>query len=348
MIEIQQMRQRLLDRLISGEIDQTAYDRMLVEIQRFKEDSARETPQPVARETPHSAARQTSWVTPGAIFGAPSCLLDGHQLGKFTIEQKLGQGGMGEVWKAWDTLAERHVVIKTLPAALQASGKHMARVKSSFQQIHALQHQNICPVYDLGYDEYCGYYLVMKYIPGGTLLDYRLANVNRHGHCSMENVTRVLQPVAEALDYAHIQKVMHRDIKPENIMAQPDGSDVQVVDFGLAAQIRTSMSQISRVKMEVGGTPPYMAPEQWMGRYQDGQTDEYALAVVAYQLLSGKLPFEADDFHVLYHCALSEPMPSLEDQPQTVNDVLRKGMAKAAGNRYPSCQHFIEALEHTI
>lgn len=338
MIEIQKMRQRLLDRLISGEIDQPSYDRMLLEIQKYKEESA--------RETPHSAARQTSWVTPAAILGGPTCLLEGYQLGKFNVEKRLGQGGMGEVWKAWDTLAERHVVIKTLPAPLQSSEKHMARVKSSFQQIHLLQHQYICPVYDLGFDEYCGYFLVMKFIPYGTLLDYRIAQIDSQGNCPLEKVLHVLHPVAEALDYAHIQKVMHRDIKPENIMAQPDGRDVQVVDFGLAAQIRTSLSQISRVQMEVGGTPPYMAPEQWMGRYQDGQTDEYGLAVVAYQLLSGRLPFDADNFHAMYHCALNESMPRLEDQSDAVNTALEKGMAKAPGNRYPSCQHFIEALEN--
>jgi serine/threonine-protein kinase len=331
------MRQRLLDRLISGEIDQGSYDRMLVEIERFKEESA--------RETPRSGARRTSWITPGAIFGSPTCLLSGYQLGKFKIEEKLGQGGMGEVWKAWDTLADRHVVIKTLPGALQASERHMARVKSSFQQIHELQHQHICPVYDLGYEEYGGYYLVMKYIAGGTLLDYRLANVDLDGNCPIEKVLRVLWPVAEALDYAHIQKVMHRDIKPENIMSRADGSDVQVVDFGLAAQIRTSMSQISRVKMEVGGTPPYMAPEQWMGRYQDGRTDEYALSVVAYQLLSGRLPFDADEFQAMYHCALNEPMPRLEQQSEGINLVLETGMAKSPDNRYPSCQHFVDALE---
>lgn len=337
MIEIQQMRQRLLDRLISGEIDQSSYDRMLVEIQRYKEESA--------RDTPNSPARQTSWMTPGAIFGVAQRLLAGHQLGKFAVEAQLGQGGMGEVWKAWDTLAERHVVLKTLPSALQASERHMGRVKSSFQQIHQLQHQHICPVYDLGYDDQCGYFLVMKYISGGTLLDYRVANMNRHGRCSRENVLRVLWPVAEALDYAHIQKIMHRDIKPENIMARADGSDVQVVDFGLAAQIRTSMSEISRVKMEVGGTPPYMAPEQWMGRYQDGRTDEYALAVVAYQLLAGRLPFEADEFHAIYHCALNEPVPRIKELPDTVNQVLEKALAKSLEDRYPSCQHFVEALE---
>lgn len=338
MIEIQKMRQRLLDRLISGEIDQSSYDRMLLEIERYKEESA--------RDTPRSLARRTSWVMPAAIFGSPKCLLDGCQLGKFNVEQRLGQGGMGEVWKAWDTLAERHVVIKTLPAPLQNNEKHMARVKSSFQQIHLLQHQHICPVYDLGYDEYCGYFLVMKFIPYGTLADYHSAHADSHGLCPMQKVVQVLRPVAEALDYAHIQKVVHRDIKPENIMASLDGFDVQVVDFGLAAQIRTSLSQISRVQMEVGGTPPYMAPEQWMGRYQDGQTDEYALAVVAYQMLSGRVPFEADSFHAMYHCALNEPMPRLENQTDAVNAVLDKGMAKAPGNRYPSCQHFIEALEN--
>lgn len=335
MSELLQMRQRLLDRLISGEIDQIVYDRILGEIQNYYRHILEE------REPSGSLPRKTSWIDLEEIIGA-SPRKPGCQLGKFKIENKLGRGGMGEVWKAWDTLAERHVVIKTLPASLQTSECHMAQLKASFQRVHELQHQHICPVYDFNYDEQSGYCLVMKFIPGRNLLDLRLTNPG--GKCPMENVLDLLAPVAEALDYAHLQNVMHRDVKPENIMIQEDGADVQVVDFGLAAQIRTSLSQISQNHLPVSGTPPYMAPEQWTGRYQDGRTDEYALAVVGYQLLSGHLPFESEEYHAIYHCALYEPMPYLDDQAPKVNEVLAKGMAKAAGNRYPSCQHFVQAL----
>jgi eukaryotic-like serine/threonine-protein kinase len=93
-------------------------------------------------------------------------------------------------------------------------------------------------------------------------------------------VVKVLRPVAEAMDYAHRHKVIHRDIKPQNILVEGDADDVQVVDFGLAAEIRTTVSRYTQVQMDTSGTRPYMAPEQWKGRGQDARTDQYALAVV--------------------------------------------------------------------
>ena len=211
-------------------------------------------------------------------------------IGNFELKFMVGRGGMGEVWKARDIKGERFVVLKLVPREIQHAAEEMARVKITFQRIQHLQHQHICPVYGLDEDSRFGWYVWMKYINGQTLSAYRNTHAaTHHGVFSLEQVVKVLRPVAEALDYAHIHKVLHRDVKPQNILVIGEAEDIQVVDFGLAAEIRTSTSRISQVQMDTSGTRPYMAPEQWRGQRQDARTDQYALAAVAYELISGRL-----------------------------------------------------------
>ncbi len=273
-----------------------------------------------------------------------SSSLVGVRLGKYEIESRLGQGGMGAVWKAKDGVADRYVVIKTVPKEVSGHRKEMARVKANFQQIHELQHQNICPVYDLGFDKRCGYYLVMKFIDGQTLGDYRNAVLAKEGSIGLDRVMPIIESVATALDYAHSRKVIHRDIKLDNIMVTVDG-DVQVVDFGIAAEIQASVARISQVQMGVAGTPAYMAPEQWKGEFQDGKTDQYALAIVAYELFSGRLPFDAPNIHAFAHCAINEPMPAIDEVSAGINAVLSKALAKDRADRFENCTAFAARLD---
>jgi formylglycine-generating enzyme required for sulfatase activity/serine/threonine protein kinase len=268
----------------------------------------------------------------------------GVQIGNFELQTLLGRGGMGEVWKAWDQKAERPVVIKLVPPELQRADEEMGRVRDTFRRVHALQHQHICPLYLLDEDLRLGWYLVMKYIDGQTLSSYRATYAARHGSFLVEQVLKVLSPVAEALDYAHRHKVIHRDIKPQNIMVVGNADDVQVVDFGLAAEIRTTVSRYSQQQMDTSGTRPYMAPEQWRGRGQDARTDQYGLAVVAYELLSGELPFESPDFDILRACVLSDPPEALDDQSPAVNRALLLGLAKRREERFDTCGDFVTAL----
>lgn len=268
----------------------------------------------------------------------------GWQVGDYRLEERLGQGGMGEIWKAYSQTEERHVAIKFVPPVLSVHPDEMQRVKDTFQRIHALQHQHICPVYQLGEDPKFGYFVVMKFVDALTLPEYRRQYASEHGAFPRGEVIRTLRPVAEALDYAHSKRVVHRDIKPQNIMISKDGDDVQVVDFGLADEIRTSVSRVSQVRMDSSGTYPYMAPEQWRGQYQDAKTDQYALGVVAYELLSGRLPFEAIDDHILRMCVLNETAAPLEDQPPQVNEAFRRVLAKERKDRFDDCRHFVHAL----
>ena len=273
-----------------------------------------------------------------------AALRAGAAIGGFTLRAKLGRGGMGEVWQAWDEMGDRPVVLKLVPPELQHFDDAMTRVKSSFQVVQSLQHQHICPLYVLGKDPYVGWYVVMKFIDGQTLSSYRSTYVARHGSFPVEQVVKVLRPVAQALDYAHSQRVIHRDIKPQNILIVGDAKDVQLVDFGLAAEIRTTVSRYTQVQLDTSGTRPYMAPEQWKGRGQDARTDQYALALVAYELLAGHLPFESADFEILRACALNDPPEPIEGMADSVNRALLVGLAKQRGERFETCCEFIDAL----
>lgn len=271
-----------------------------------------------------------------------------RMLGNFQLVGPIGRGGMGEVWKAFDTVGDRDVVVKFVPPELRRYPDELARVRATFKQVHALQHQHICPTYLLDEDPELGVYLVMKYLDGTTLAGYHTDLINRQGEFPLAEAVRVLRPVALALDYAHSHKLIHRDIKPANVMISRDGSDVQVVDFGLVAEFRTSISRISQQRMDSSGTYPYMAPEQWRGQYQNAATDQYALGVVAYELLAGRVPFECFDEIVLRQCVLEECVPQLEHLSDATNQVLRTALAKQRSERYPNCVEFVECLAQTV
>jgi serine/threonine protein kinase len=344
--EFDSLCKKLVARLASGQIDRAEYEAQLAELQRHYGDEASTGRTSAAEATTDdwSVIRRPSVGDIATVVPAETPFREGYQLDHYQLQQRIGRGGMGEVWKAWDTTGERPVVIKLLPRELQANADEMERVRQSFQRVHALHHEQICPTHQLGRNATAGYYLVMKFIDGGTLAAYRRAYVNQCGNFPLAEVARLLRPVASALDYAHKRKVVHRDIKPQNIMVSRDGQDVQIVDFGLAAQIRTSMTRVSQVQMDTSGTYPYMAPEQWKGEYQDGRTDQYALGIVAYELLAGRLPYDAADPFILRQCALQQALPTVAGQPAHVADALAQATAKTREARFATCMAFVDGL----
>ena len=165
----------------------------------------------------------------------------------------------------------------------------------------------------------------------------------------------ITRQVASALDYAHGQKIVHRDVKPSNVMIETlaDGSvTARVLDFGLAAEIRSSMGRVSRDIRDTSGTRPYMAPEQWLGRRQGPATDQYSLAVLFYELVTGSVPFasvfETGDPVVMMSVVGREPVAMSPDVQKSVRLPLAKALAKKQDDRFASCVEFVDALEGKV
>ncbi len=266
-------------------------------------------------------------------------------LRRYRVTGELGQGGMGVVYKCFDEIGGIDVALKALPPELSHNTVEMEEVRENFRIVERLHHPNIAAVKTLEKDaDTGGYYLILECADG---LDLRRWWRQKGGKAGLEEVLPILQQIAAALDFAHSQKIIHRDIKPSNVMIRSDGT-VKVLDFGLAAQIQTSLSRVSQVKQGTSGTGPYMAPEQWRGQYQDGASDQYALAVMAYELLAGRLPFEGHEPAVLREAVLKDEPPPPEALAAPAWSVLARGLAKNRGERFANCGEMVDALSRKV
>ncbi len=264
-------------------------------------------------------------------------------LERYRVLSELGQGGMGVVYKCFDETAGIEIALKALPPELSHNTLEMEDIKDNFQLVAKLVHQNIAISKTLEKDNANGnYYLIMECVDGEDLRRW-IKRKRKDGTLDLDAVIPVVRQVAEALDYAHGEKVMHRDIKPGNIMINAEGK-VKVLDFGLAAQIHTSMTRVSMAYHGTSGTGPYMAPEQWRGRAQGAPADQYALAVMTYEMLAGHLPFESTDAAVLREAVLKDVPEPLKDVPPCVGAAITRAMSKEPEARFVCCRDFVDAL----
>jgi tetratricopeptide (TPR) repeat protein len=269
--------------------------------------------------------------------------MPGENVGPYRIIEKLGQGGMATVYKAYHASLDRYVAIKVLHPAFKEEPNFLARFQREARIVANLEHTNIVPVYD--FSEHQGDpYLVMRYVEGKTLKEYL------HGPMSMEEVLAVLRPVCEALSYAHKQNVLHRDIKPSNIILTGDGH-VFLADFGLARIAQSGESSLTRDMMV--GTPQYISPEQAKGLSDlDARTDIYSLSVVLFEMLTGRVPFSADTPYAVVHDHIFTPLPlprSINQNiPPEVEQVLLKGLTKERDDRFASVEELLEAIEQAV
>ncbi len=261
--------------------------------------------------------------------------------GRYVVEKILGEGGMGIVYQCLDRVGGVKVAVKCLPPEVSRSADEMEDIRANYRIVADLHHPNIAGARTLEMDEATGdYYLVMDLARGVGLKRW----MRRNPQAAMAAKLAILRQVAAALDYAHARKVIHRDVKPENVMVDDEGG-VKVLDFGLAAQIRSSQSRTSAAITSRGGTPGYKSPEQWRGKPQREQSDVYSFGVMAYWMFAGELPFDGDDPVVLGHAVLTEPVELIAGLSAHTNAALAKALAKKPEDRFSSCTAFVDALE---
>ena len=268
-------------------------------------------------------------------------------MNRYKILAELGQGGMGVVYKCFDDVAGIEVALKALPPELSHNTIEMEDIKDNFQLIHNLHHPNIASYNNLERDNANGnYYLIMECCEGEDLRRW-IRRKRKEGALTLELIQPIISQIANALDYAHSEKIIHRDIKPGNVMISNSGK-VKVLDFGLAAQIHTSMTRVSMAYYGTSGTGPYMAPEQWNGLAQDAKTDQYALAVLTYEMFAGRTPFESPDAAVLREAVLKSNVPALSQVSEQVNNTLLRALSKDSALRFANCSDFVKAMDEEI
>lgn len=270
--------------------------------------------------------------------------LEGQTLGQYRVIAQMGQGGMATVFKAYHPRLDRFVAIKMMHQAFLEDKNFHARFEREAQIVARLDHPHIVPVFDFA--DYEGRpYLVMKYIEGRTL-----KGVLENQAMTLDEILRLMPPIADALDFAHRQGVLHRDIKPSNIIIDANGTPY-LTDFGLARMAQLGESTLSHDMLL--GTPHYISPEQAMGsRELDNRTDLYSLGVVLYELVVGRVPFSADTPFAIIHDHIYRPLPeptkvNPEISPQ-VSAVLRKALAKSAAERYATATEMITAFKDAV
>ncbi len=275
--------------------------------------------------------------------------LTGRQLGQYALRGLLGVGGMGAVYLGYQASLSREVAVKVLSATLADQANYIARFNREAKTAASLEHPHIVPVLDHGTQQGISY-VVMRLLRGGTLAE-RLKQRAKSGQPlpSLGETAQLLLQLASALDYAHSQGVIHRDIKPSNVMFDNHGNPY-IVDFGIAKLVNVA-SGLTATGMTVG-TPSYMSPEQWRNEYLAAATDQYALGVMAYSLVTGRVPFEADTPFGLMHKHIHEtptpPQMLQSNIPDAVTLVLQRVLAKAPGDRFQNVTMFAQAFQRAV
>jgi serine/threonine-protein kinase len=283
----------------------------------------------------------------------------GQQLGAYTIQSKLGEGGMARVYKGYHARLRREVAIKVILSQVADKEGFQARFEREAQLIASLQHPNIVAVYDFGEAGHVTY-LVMQYVGGGTLRD------QLRGGRALDARQAILysQEMARALHHAHQRGIVHRDVKPQNMLvSETDRNQLLLSDFGIAKLFDNSQ-EATLTNMTGGsfkndpsltsidqivGTAEYMSPEQINGKTVDARTDVYALGVVLYQMLAGEVPFHSTTIQgLLFQHVYTPPRFICEVNPavpEILGQITAKAMAKAPDDRFQSAEEMAQALE---
>src|SRR5215469_14790756 len=278
--------------------------------------------------------------------------IPGMTLGRYHLLQRIGQGGMGEVWLGEDRRLQRQVAIKTLPLHNQGDREFLQRFEREARAAAGLNYPHILSVHDYGQQALANgqtiTYIVMPYISGGSLEDRIAMWEKSHIYMPHDEAIGYLSQAAGAIDYAHAQGILHRDIKPANLLLR-GGNWLMLADFGIARML-SDQDQITQTGMGFG-TPEYMAPEQAQGKAEPA-SDNYSLAVIAYQLFTGQVPFSAESaYAITIQHILAPPPPPRQINPTlplAVEQVLLRGLAKVPEQRPSSAHAFVAELQNAL
>jgi serine/threonine-protein kinase len=270
----------------------------------------------------------------------------GTKIGRYQIERELGHGGMGTVFLAEDPVIGRRVALKLIRLDDSASAEQQHMLAQGFLKetrlAGVLHHPGVVGVFDAGRQDNLAY-IVMEFIDGPTV-DAMLRSKPRPELAQLLDICR---QAAGILDYAHARGVIHRDVKPTNLLVQHDGA-VKICDFGIAKVMQSTEFTLTQAGMAVG-TPEFMSPEQVLGQPLDGRSDQWSLAVVAYEMVAGVRPFRADSYtQVMARIMTLDPEPARQHNPALPNDVdvvFARVFSKKPQDRFPNCWDFAEALQ---
>src|SRR5215469_1916666 len=268
--------------------------------------------------------------------------LIGRSLGQFRIVERIGAGGMATVFKAYQPTLDRYVAIKVLPAYHARDPVFVKRFVQEARSVAKLAHPNIVQIHDFG-DQDGITYIVMEYVDGGTLKD-RLKRALPPAEAS----DYIIQ-AAEGLDCAHRNGIVHRDVKPANMLLRKD-NHLLLSDFGIA-KILEGTTNLTRVGTGIG-TPQYMSPEQGTGQMVDRRSDIYALGIVLFHCLTGRVPFTADSPLTITLKHMNEPLPvdklAAEGVPAPIIQVVQKMTAKLQQDRYQTAEEVVAVLTRAL
>jgi serine/threonine protein kinase len=256
----------------------------------------------------------------------------------YKVKKELGTGGMARVYLALDTKLERPVALKVLFPSIAENPRITRRFIKEAKIAAQLQHSNIVSIFDVGKQD-CYYYIAMEYLKES--LKDRMKHVP--GIKSREALF-IIKEVAKALSYAHKRGYVHRDIKPENIMFRKDGG-VVLVDFGIVKAVNEKeRTRLTRTGISIG-TPQYMSPEQIKARKVDGRADIYSLGIVLYEILTGRVPYDADDVVTLALQHTGDPVPTLPGRLKNFQPLIEKMLAKKPSERVKNTDGLIRLID---
>ncbi len=267
-------------------------------------------------------------------------MMVGDTVGQYRVTQLLGEGGMGAVYKAIDTMIEREVAIKVLRPEIAHQKNLLERFRTEAVTLAKLNYPGIAMLYSF-LQEGDQFYMILEYVPGKTLECVE----QEHGALDYKTAVPLFVKILEAMQPAHEMGIMHRDVKPANIMLTTWGS-VKLMDFGIARVLGAARQTRQGALV---GTMEYIAPERIKGKEGGPAADIYSLGVVLYEMLAGRLPFRSENEYELMHMHLENAAPGFAEVgvsvPREIEAVVEKSMAKQEADRYTTCEEFIEALQ---